>query len=1246
MKLNRVVQCERNHVHLELVIIAMLWPAVVLSMRVNVTLNISLQTAIVVIIYFRCTRKYSVRNSSMQKPEAIYSSIKKANHLRLTNGLITRSSANEMDSIAIEAMPSVELILNSNLVETSDLSEKKDNLSLVDEDDIHLVVTDDEEIEQETNNSIDDIGFDVNLDSSPDSSINIHNSNNNTVNKEYIDKSCEENLQNSKMKESDSIAPFMRNTTTRLWSNNVDNRWKGNNQSRNRSDYHHQNNRYNYRYPERNRFNSNQQNYRNNYRRFNNNPREKNYDTSKSRSDSTLLEKSNIMKTTINENSRLENNGLPENIRKTSEATNLEKNVEKHSQDKSIKNDVLKNSHQVVNDIKGCDSSKTDTAENINTTIIHKNEKKDCSVKNVAESSIHVQGFEEKKSCNEIEDQMDVDSSSQDDSLVKNTNTIRVLSKGNNCVELPSNGLFNSVSNKTDDVTHNDENDIKEEILNSNSRETDFNDHSKKLKESTSSTCNDNRPIIQDADELTLENTKLFTTTQNSKNFNLTDVKINDLKSNVSPSNLSPMDENSDQEVENNLRNEIDSPSDLVSKSSSIEDIEVTDESSKSSTVEPFKEDKGNESDEKQKSEKHKRKKRKKATAVLIEEAGIGPEFDEGVRHKRRSAKYAEEMIRKEIQNQDDDSSQDDNDTKEPQSNALIPASAPTLPAPNKRNQTDIMDENLEQPKKRIKTSTEKTDKKTLVAKQSVDQKLASNDKVIENVDKHNSTTNLKVRELVKQISQEDVRKKFKLMTREEMEALCIQKVTECLTNRGEIGKLRDEVRQAQLANESLKGKAITLLKMCTNFESVLTRINQDRLSQAGKFQPPIKINRSVGLQVNLNLKTSANASLNSSLNSSLNTSLNTSQTPNKVVINQRNFNSSTGLATLSPRKTIKTRSPRTVEITSTTTTSTIINPATTTTPVVTIAAKPTSTESGKRNFTLQQVLLNTGPIVRQNPMTLQKNNSKKSDLIDLTDEEDKNNTTLPGQTTSISAATAVSRYPRVIQAVPASVAITTPNSGNVRLVQAGSGNVTSTIVNAIGGNGGNVQRVAYLMHTNNTNGGPARQLVFASNNTVQPTANSNTKNAVQNVFKQQPTGSTQARLVSSTGNALQIRHHPAPLPEIPPQKENPKWKLIPPAPTLKISKVTKGIVLSWNMNLSDKYEDIVSYQLFAYQEVTGTAPSTNLWKKVGDVRALPLPMACTLTQFTEGNSYHFAVRAVDFHSRFGQYSKPAHISL
>nr|CAD7453936.1 unnamed protein product [Timema tahoe] len=108
--------------------------------------------------------------------------------------------------------------------------------------------------------------------------------------------------------------------------------------------------------------------------------------------------------------------------------------------------------------------------------------------------------------------------------------------------------------------------------------------------------------------------------------------------------------------------------------------------------------------------------------------------------------------------------------------------------------------------------------------------------------------------------------------------------------------------------------------------------------------------------------------------------------------------------------------------------------------------------------------------------------------------------------------------------------------------------------------------------------------------------------------------------------------------------------KLAPPKPDLKISRVTNnkpqpGIVLSWNMQTNEQYEEIASYQLYAYQE-TSAHPNTNLWKKVGDVKALPLPMACTLTQFMEGHKYHFAVRAVDIHTRVGPFSIPGNIVL
>ena len=49
-------------------------------------------------------------------------------------------------------------------------------------------------------------------------------------------------------------------------------------------------------------------------------------------------------------------------------------------------------------------------------------------------------------------------------------------------------------------------------------------------------------------------------------------------------------------------------------------------------------------------------------------------------------------------------------------------------------------------------------------------------------------------------------------------------------------------------------------------------------------------------------------------------------------------------------------------------------------------------------------------------------------------------------------------------------------------------------------------------------------------------------------------------------------------------------------------------------MQLNANHADVSSYQLFAYQEGNFPASST-LWKRVGDVKALPLPMACTLTQ-------------------------------
>ncbi|KAM9324491.1 activating transcription factor 7-interacting protein 1 [Gastrophryne carolinensis] len=121
---------------------------------------------------------------------------------------------------------------------------------------------------------------------------------------------------------------------------------------------------------------------------------------------------------------------------------------------------------------------------------------------------------------------------------------------------------------------------------------------------------------------------------------------------------------------------------------------------------------------------------------------------------------------------------------------------------------------------------------------------------------------------------------------------------------------------------------------------------------------------------------------------------------------------------------------------------------------------------------------------------------------------------------------------------------------------------------------------------------------------------------------------------------------HPAPLPEAPqPQRLPPEASSTsaPQKPHLKLARVQSqnGIVLSWSVLEVDRTCAAVdSYHLYAYHE-DPSATSPSQWKKIGEVKALPLPMACTLTQFVSGSKYYFAVRAKDIYGRFGPFCDP-----
>ncbi|KAI1884588.1 hypothetical protein AGOR_G00227930 [Albula goreensis] len=145
---------------------------------------------------------------------------------------------------------------------------------------------------------------------------------------------------------------------------------------------------------------------------------------------------------------------------------------------------------------------------------------------------------------------------------------------------------------------------------------------------------------------------------------------------------------------------------------------------------------------------------------------------------------------------------------------------------------------------------------------------------------------------------------------------------------------------------------------------------------------------------------------------------------------------------------------------------------------------------------------------------------------------------------------------------------------------------------------------------------------------------------------KNLPPGSTSSGPASSASHlSLSLPHCPRrrPRPRLPPEAAHTSP---PQQPQLKLARVQSqnGIVLSWCVEETDRTCAAVdSYHLYAYhQDHSGPVGSpASQWKKIGEVKALPLPMACTLTQFVSGSKYYFAVRARDVYGRFGPFCEP-----
>ncbi|KAM9056634.1 activating transcription factor 7-interacting protein 2 isoform 8-T9 [Megaptera novaeangliae] len=130
--------------------------------------------------------------------------------------------------------------------------------------------------------------------------------------------------------------------------------------------------------------------------------------------------------------------------------------------------------------------------------------------------------------------------------------------------------------------------------------------------------------------------------------------------------------------------------------------------------------------------------------------------------------------------------------------------------------------------------------------------------------------------------------------------------------------------------------------------------------------------------------------------------------------------------------------------------------------------------------------------------------------------------------------------------------------------------------------------------------------------------------------------------VAQNAAQVLESFEHLPPLPEPPPLLpelvDKIRDTLPPQKPELRVKRVLRprGIALTWNITkINPKCAPVESYHLFLCHE----NPNNKLiWKKIGEIKAFPLPMACTLSQFLASNKYYFTVQSKDIFGRYGPF--------
>lgn len=95
-----------------------------------------------------------------------------------------------------------------------------------------------------------------------------------------------------------------------------------------------------------------------------------------------------------------------------------------------------------------------------------------------------------------------------------------------------------------------------------------------------------------------------------------------------------------------------------------------------------------------------------------------------------------------------------------------------------------------------------------------------------------------------------------KKLTKSDLEQFCIQKICEVIMHKTELGELSQLVKKQEQVHEQLRRDIQQLTKQARDLDIVNKKLMNELKSQNGKQKPlvPLKITRSVGLQVKLNV--------------------------------------------------------------------------------------------------------------------------------------------------------------------------------------------------------------------------------------------------------------------------------------------------------------------------------------------------------------------------------------------------------